>query len=267
MCELLGLAFNEPVTAGISFRGFRQRGDGNPDGWGIAWFENGRPRIRKEAASAARSTKAAAIPESGYASKIFIGHVRKASQGHRRHENTHPFFGELDSVPVVFAHNGTLCELPEPALRKPSGETDSERAFCLLLSWMEAGRVPWSDFAEIEEYLRYLNGHGTMNLLFSNGQELFAYRDRNGYNGLCLTRRQESFPVVTLKDEDWEVDLAQTKRSSEAGFVIATRPLTDEEWTDLKPGALLVIRDGEAVYGYPSGTTGSSRCDGCSASW
>ena len=30
MCELLGLAFNEPVTVSISFRAFQHRGATNP---------------------------------------------------------------------------------------------------------------------------------------------------------------------------------------------------------------------------------------------
>ncbi|MEN2985457.1 MAG: class II glutamine amidotransferase [Thermodesulfovibrionaceae bacterium] len=33
MCELLGMCFNEEVTSSISFRGFRQRGKENKDGW------------------------------------------------------------------------------------------------------------------------------------------------------------------------------------------------------------------------------------------
>lgn len=35
MCELSGMSFNLPVRPNISFRGFRQRGENNPHGWGI----------------------------------------------------------------------------------------------------------------------------------------------------------------------------------------------------------------------------------------
>lgn len=35
----------------------------------------------------------------------------------------------------------------------------------------------------------------------------------------------------------------------ERGFVLASRPLTNEKRRDLEPGRLLVIRDGTAVYG------------------
>ena len=38
MCELLGMNFNGPVYCGFSFRGFTNRGNRNPDGWGIALY-------------------------------------------------------------------------------------------------------------------------------------------------------------------------------------------------------------------------------------
>lgn len=251
MCELLGLAFNQPVTVGISFRAFRHRGVANPHGWGLAWFHDGQAEIRKEAEPAYTSEEARAILNEPISSNIFIGHVRSASRGAVADENTHPFCHDLGGTPVVFAHNGTLYDLPEPDDFKPGGDTDSEQAFCLLLSWMQKDRITFSDFQQIEDWLRAFNRHGKMNLLFSNGSELFAYRDADGYNGLCLTYREAPFGRVTLEDEDWTIDLSQVKKPSERGFVIATRPLTSEDWTNLRPGSLLVIQAGRVVYGDP----------------
>jgi predicted glutamine amidotransferase len=252
MCELLGLAFNEPVTARISFRGFRHGGAANPDGWGLAWFENGQLKIEKEPKAANSSEKALEFQsDHRISSPVFIGHVRHASKGSRNMANTHPFRQTFSGTPVVFAHNGTLCNLPTPNRFNPAGETDSERAFCLLLSWMDDNQVRFSDFEAIEKWLRKLNEHGDMNLLFSNGLEFFAYRDINGYKGLCLTHRQATFATINLADEDWEVDLSQEKKPSERGFVVATRPLTEESWTNLNKGRLLVIRAGAAAYGDP----------------
>lgn len=251
MCELLGLAFNEPVTVGISFPGFLRRGASNPDGWGLAYFHDGRPRIRKEPAPANKSPAAEKVQREDISSQIFIGHVRLASRGGRTQANTHPFRHDFQGTPVVFAHNGTLHGLPQPTHLKPIGQTDSEQAFCVLLSRMQQEGVSLSHFRRIEHLLQELNDYGTMNVLFSNGAELFAYRDKGGYKGLCLTHREAPFHAITLQDEDWTVDLSKVKKPSERGFVIATRPLTDENWTDLKKGKLLVIHAGRAVYGDP----------------
>ena len=60
MCELLGLCFNLPVRPDISFRGFRHRGENNPDGWGIAFFPD---------ESAVKSTFVCKIPLAYYAAQ------------------------------------------------------------------------------------------------------------------------------------------------------------------------------------------------------
>lgn len=51
-----------------------------------------------------------------------------------------------------------------------------------------------------------------MNLLFADGEHLYGYRYKNGYNGLCMTERIAPFSKVSLQYEDWEVDLAEEKR-------------------------------------------------------
>lgn len=252
MCELLGLAFNEPVTSRISFYGFCQRSSRNPDGWGLAWFADGQALVRKEPLPANISTTASRLEQNDrISSTIFIGHVRLASCGDLSLENTHPFQMDFHGVSVVFAHNGTLRNLPAHGPYKPLGATDSEQAFCHLLSWMDDQKISFSDYTRLESRPQQLNGYGNMNLLFSNGSELFAYRDRRGYNGLCLTYRKAPFMPITLRDPDWQVNLAGEKRPSEEGFVIATKPLTDEPWIDLKCGSLLVIRSGKVQYGDP----------------
>jgi len=88
-----------------------------------------------------------------------------------------------------------------------------------------------------------------MNVLFSEGKHLYVYRDHNGYNGLFMTERTAPFDTVSLEDEDWEVELAEEKNLSQRGFVIATRPLTNETWDEMKPGCLSVFKDGRRVYG------------------
>ena len=53
---------------------------------------------------------------------------------------------------------------------------------------------------------------------------------------------------MSLHDEDWEVDLASEKRPDQHGYVIATKPLTDEEWTPFGQGRLYVFKNGELIY-------------------
>jgi glutamine amidotransferase len=88
-----------------------------------------------------------------------------------------------------------------------------------------------------------------MNLLFSEGEHLFAYHDRAGYTGLCHTHRKTPFEKVTLCDEDWSANLPEEKKPSQHGYVIATKPLTDgEKWTKFDRGELIVFKGGKPIY-------------------
>ncbi len=249
MCELLGLSFNEPVRCALSFRGFRERGAHNPDGWGVARYDGRACQVFKEPVNAVRSGLASFVRDyEPFRSRIFIAHVRWASRGEVALQNTHPFVRTFRRREVALAHNGTLRGLPAGSLGfHPVGKTDSELLFCGLLTRLSREQIAFTDFAELQDVLREFNASGSMNLLFSDGERLFAYRDRDGYNGLCMTRRRAPFDVVHLRDDDWQVDLADDKRPGQRGYVVATRPLTDERWESLEPGALVVLQDGEVV--------------------
>ena len=254
MCQLLALTFNEPVTPALSFRGFRHRANRNPHGWGLASFSGSTATITKEPTQADTSDVVESILENdNLSSSIFIGHVRKGNVGGVSMENTHPFAKKLRGKDFVFAHNGTLDKDQLEPLRNghhtPDGQTDSELALCVLADWITEEHCSFTNFARIHAYLQKLNECGKMNLLFSEGEHLFAYHDASGYNGLCRTRRESPFPRVSLLDEDWTANLPEAKSPSQHGYVIATEPLTKgEKWTDFGHGALMVFRNGKIVY-------------------
>jgi len=134
MCELLALNFNQPVRCSLSFRGFLHLGERNPDGWGIARFYGRACQVFKEPVTDTKSKLATFLRDYEYfASKIFIGHVRYASQGEPRLQNTHPFLRTFRSREVVLAHNGTLRIEEKTRMKfQPVGETDSKYLFLCI---------------------------------------------------------------------------------------------------------------------------------------
>lgn len=255
MCELLGLAFNKPISPGLSFRGFRHRARRNRHGWGLAAIGPRKARITKEPIRADESDAARSLRDDPtLVAPLFIGHVRAASCGDVSLLNTHPFTRRIKGSDFVFAHNGTLDTRrlrPRVGATFPvEGSTDSELAMCVLLSWMTHERVDPDDYAVIEDFLKDLNATGDLNLLFSDGRRLYCYHDRGGYNGLFYTHRRAPFGHVHLRDEDWEADLGEEKAPQQRGFVIASRQLTDgEDWSSFRPGSLMVFERGTPVYG------------------
>ena len=191
MCELMGLGFAEPVSADFSIREFAIRGEGNADGWGLAWYPDRSLCIVKE------PLKWKASPYTEFLesytrlhSRIYIAHVRhKTSGGDPTHADTHPFSRELNGQEYCLAHNGTLNVFDELPLGRfqPIGKTDSEHFFCHLLdeiaTW-KTGLADKSAWPRLHHKLTAINELGKLNCLLSDGQRLCCYRDSGGWKGL-----------------------------------------------------------------------------------
>lgn len=170
----------------------------HPHGWGIGWYADGQPVIRRgtlpahsdqafvQAAAAARST-------------VVVAHVRDASIGAVIPENTHPF----QHGRWLLAHNGTvarfkkvqavrealLAEIDADLRASILGETDSERCFHLFLSRLRA-RAPLdgASLGQVRDaladttatVLRIADPHAesptTLNLVVTDGRLLAATR-------------------------------------------------------------------------------------------
>jgi predicted glutamine amidotransferase len=262
LCDLLGLSFNFPVTARISLDVFQQRGDANPDGWGVAFYIYNRLQVIKEAAPSVDSRLFDFI-EQYPESNTFITHVRRSTRGVRSYLNTHPFYRHVgpgsNKREYVFAHNGTIVDQEKLKLKyyAPIGETDSEHAFCYVLDALSE-RIPtnWKndDFQFIEELLKDINvGENTLNCIFSDGEYLFCYSDENDYNnGLRFIKQTYPYRTIELVSSDQElgsIEIHSRPRSPpQTGYIISTRILTDEPWTEFEHGELIVFKKGEIVY-------------------
>ncbi|WP_142805239.1 class II glutamine amidotransferase [Tepidiphilus sp. J10] len=251
MCQLLGMNCNVPTDICFSFTGFRARGgrtDHHRDGWGIAFFEGRGVRVFLDPQPSADSPIAELVRHYPIRSLNVIAHIRKATQGVVRLENTHPFVRELWGRYWVFAHNGNLLDYVPPLSGRflPVGDTDSERAFCHLLDTLarrfpDGPPAPAALFATLREVVGKIAAHGEFNFLLSNGERLYAHASTR----LCHLVRQAPFAAAHLCDEDLTMDFSEVTTPRDRVAVIATTPLTDNEtWTPIPPGTLVSFCEG-----------------------
>jgi glutamine amidotransferase len=250
MCQLLGMNCNTPTDVVFSFTGFAERGgntDHHSDGWGIAFFEGAGLRHFVDHQAAAESPVAKLISHYPIKSRHVIAHIRKATQGAVNLQNCHPFVRELWGRYWVFAHNGDLANY-RPRLHasfKPVGDTDSEHAFCWIMQELAKSHAGLPGVQELtltlQELLATLAGHGTFNMLLSNGEALWAHASTQLYYVL----RQHPFAHAQLHDEDLVVDFATLTTPADRVAVVVTAPLTrNEVWTPFAAGELKVFVDG-----------------------
>ena len=255
MCELLGLCFNTEVSVHLAFSGLTAGAMENPDGWGVGWYDEYGTQIIKESRPADRSRLATSFLEhSGARSRIFVSHTRRATAGRVGYINTHPFYRRFEQKTWIFAHNGTIdphqLRFPSGEFR-PIGETDSELIFCSLLSWLSREEIQMTgrnSFILLHEKLREINRLGELNLIFSDGRHLFAYHDGSGHVGLHFLLRQAPYQVVRLRGQYLTINLADVVDPEERGYIVASQPLSNENWNRVMPGQLLVFSQGNSIF-------------------
>lgn len=267
MCELLGISCGASVRPARYFNVFRRRGqelpdgEGNPDGWGIALYPDGKAvQVIKEHIPAASSqlSEFLSIYEHLY-SKIFLAHVRKASRGVVTYSNSHPFSREVRGREYAFAHNGTIRRIRSLQLGryKPVGTTDSEHLFCYILNFIEQRNVGgWTedDLFELWKFLISINRWPTkdpkkpnkLNLLLTDGVTLIAYTDCYG-NGTLYRLMLKVDEEVSSSNTS---SCLQPKDNNEKSVgIVATKPVSnDKRWEAMQSGELCAIRNGVQVF-------------------
>lgn len=263
MCELFAISGAKPVAIRYSLHEFAKHGGrthANKSGWGISFQQRRDSLVVKEPMPADNSPWVDFVASHALKSHCVIAHVRRASQGLPRFENTHPFERELGGHSQIFAHNGTLRGFREALPLKsgrfrPIGETDSEHAFCYLLEQLAPlwqGDVPSlaTRLARVAAVARAFRDLGPANFLYNDGDSLFLHADRRIYDdggslseprppGLHWIGRQE-FRTKGLS-------IVKTAPAHNPAILIASVPLSDDEWHGFPRGSVVALRRGEVV--------------------
>ena len=150
MCRLYGFRANEPTKVECTLVYAQNAlmvqscedmaGYEHAQGWGIATYEDHCPHVERQTWAAYRGEHFQRAAARIFSRQV-LAHVRRATVGPPKIENTHPF---VDG-PWAFIHNGTvpsfdrlqsrlLALLPEQRRNAIHGDTDSEHVFPLSAS-------------------------------------------------------------------------------------------------------------------------------------
>jgi predicted glutamine amidotransferase len=179
MCRVFGCVAAEPASIRHELlhaeNPLIRQSEDHDSGWGMAVYERAdgcEPQLVRfaEAAYSDRGFGAA----THMTGRIFNVHVRRATMGDLAPENTHPFC----LGPYSLGHNGTIMSYPrllEPDMARPRGSTDSEHLFHLLLHSYDPA-APVESLRRAVRTAAERSPFSGLNILFSDGERLFAYR-------------------------------------------------------------------------------------------
>lgn len=267
MCELFAISSSRKTNVTFSLDEFSKHGGltgPHKDGWGVAFYANKDVQIIKEASSASNSEYFRFINHHNIQSKFVISHIRKATQGGTNLENTQPFCRELGGRMHVFAHNGDLkglqnSNLLQHTLAQPLGDTDSEFAFCGLMALLEElWRHQHTPSIEdriytIQNFADLIKPLGPANFIYSDSEYLFVHGHKRMHGDEIIPRPPGLYFLSrACKVEDIaKPDIAgltiQSNSKEQKVVLIASVPLTTENWTPFHEGELAVFENGEKL--------------------
>jgi predicted glutamine amidotransferase len=209
MARLFGLIGNRADLAGRvlaleadplrvrAHRSSKEAKDEGPLGWGVGFYQSGEVLMRRRPIDD-RAEIDVAKNCADVRADVMIGHVRMATVGALRTENTHPFryrqwlFAQTGTIPAFDSLRERLvASVPEFLRGDIRGETDSEVVFHIFLSFLhDAGRLNDAavDAAVVGGALRSTlqvvdqmsaetgNPPAPLNMLVTNGDFLVAVR-------------------------------------------------------------------------------------------
>lgn len=224
-----------------------------PTGWGIGFYQGGEV-LHKKRPHLDPSKVDWDTVANGVRSDCVVIHVRDATVGDFRAENTHPF--RMRSW--LFAHNGTIARfeaikprmlesMPDFLRRNIRGDTDSEHFFHVVLSFLhDAGQLDSPDvdgrqvLGALRSAVRLVDRlsaevgatAGTLNVVLTNGRRMYAMRrgapmyyvERQGLQDAEPSRDKVELKYVLVLSNGTEVP-REYRPIEEGSVVIVDRSL------------------------------------------
>ena len=193
-----------------------------------------------------------------------MSHIRYATQGEISFSNTQPFTRELGGCEHTFIHNGDLKDLvnnPKYLNKRfqPLGETDSEAAFCYLMTQMsaiwDAPEVPsLQQRSQVFNYFALeMQSLGLANFIYSDSQYVFVFSDKREVKDKENENKTITLPGLYVlqrscqnKSQNATIQgLSLRHELSKDVVLVSSVPLNGENWMPLTTGQSLVFKAGE----------------------
>ncbi|MDH5762152.1 MAG: class II glutamine amidotransferase [Nitrospinota bacterium] len=258
--EILALNFDCMGSPSIFFPTGETPKDLKTPGWGFGWYPNDNYGASMVKDGMAKDTQALLnILKDGtsFRSTMFLCKVKGVGRQYTQHDSQ-PFRRSFGGYDWLFLHNGQLDLAalrklyPDPSgLLEPVGKTDSELAFCFLLSkFTESSSKALTDVdgETLLSWLRQLDELGSADFLISDGRSMAIYHGNNSESHLYCHRVLPSEKPPVFESDMICLDLEDPRDSLRTVFLVTSFQFNQvADLEPMEPGRLLIVRRG-AVY-------------------
>ncbi len=225
-----------------------------PDGAGIGKFTvDGRPEALKQPLAAYEDRKFAREARE-LESRTFVAHVRFASNGGLTLRNTHPF----EQRGRLFAHNGVIGDVPAlerelgDAMSMVQGDTDSERWFALITREIDRAGDVREGITSAARWVAANLPVFSVNFVLITPSDLWAFRYPAEHELHVLEREAGGGKGDHLYHASGRgnIHVHSADLASRPAVIVATEPMDDDDWRELRSGELLHIDDSLTLHSH-----------------
>lgn len=228
--------------------------------WGLAWYpgDDRAAYVSKDPSSTRIDPLAREMANwERFRSTTYTCRVTEATEGYTQDE-TQPFIRHFGDRDWLFMHRGSLDKtgfdhlfLENGLICQPFGKTDSELAFCYLLTKVKEWKqdtlfdIPFETFLSWFEALDTL---GTSDIYLSDGVTILAYRGKNSLQPLFYRRFKPPNSARGFETKATKVTFDDPQDCYRTVLAFAMHPSDENQWVSMNPGQLVIARRGSILW-------------------
>ncbi len=258
--DILAISIDGKGSPSINLNLPDNAGGSHSHGWGFGWYpdDHHSAMVTKDAAARGEQVLVDTITDwSNFRSTVFFCKVRGASKGYS-HKDTQPFSRSFAGRDWLFMHNGDVdkAELEQLHGRKirllePLGNTDSELAFCNLLSLVQSGNA--RSIADIDptmllSWFQRFDTLGSADMYLSDGDSIVCFHGSQSPKPMYYSRIQPPSNQETYTSEAAHISLSDPRDTYRTAMIVSSSPFAQGSWVQMQAGQMLIIRRGAIVW-------------------
>ena len=258
--DIIAVSFDAPASPSLDFNLAEPSKAGHSFGWGLGWYPGKQlsAAVVKDPTARAGHILTDAITDwSHFRSGIFLGKVRGAADGYSQ-ADTQPFSRSFAGRDWLFLHNGDLDKAAldemhgrQKRLLEPLGKTDSELAFCDLLTKLQesgARRLSEIDPETLHEWFTRYDRLGSADMFIADGGGVACFQGTQSPKQLCYSRLQPPERLETYEAATMRLSITDPRDTFRTAFVVSSCPFMPGEWTAMEPGQLIIVNHGVMTW-------------------
>lgn len=258
--DILAISFDNLGSPSISIDLSKKNLSTSSKGWGFGWYPNDQQStmvIKEPLSSDSKVFLEALTDWSNFRSTVFFCKSGGSSNGYSQKE-AQPFSRSFAGKDWLFMHNGDLDKVEleklnskKSRLLEPLGNTDSEIAFCNILSLIEEGFA--RNISELDPQIllsrfQIFDTLGSSNMTISDGESIVAFQGSNLSKQLYYSRIQPPNNQETYQSETIQFSFSDPRDNYRTTFIVSSEALSGCNWKKMTPGQMIIIKRGSLVW-------------------